>query len=80
MILTAARPDRTSFGCGATNKYPYFDECFLSSMADSSNFQILALRARRCVARTERATGMSPPSEPQIFMGSDIASRLPAWR
>jgi hypothetical protein len=80
MILTAARPDRTSFGCGATNKYPYFDDCFLSSIDDSGNFRGLALRTRQCVARTERTTGMSPPSEPQIFIGSAIASRLPAWR
>jgi hypothetical protein len=80
MILTAARRDRTSFGCGGTNKYPYFDDCFLASVADSSDFRGLALRTRQCVARTERATGMSPPSEPQIFIGSAIASRLPAWR
>jgi hypothetical protein len=80
MILTAARPDRTSFGCGATNKYPYFDECFLSSIDDSSDFRGLALRTRQCVAKAERATGMSPPSEPQIFMGSTIAARLSAWR
>src|SRR5690606_15300454 len=26
MILTAARPDRSSFGCGAQDKYPYFDD------------------------------------------------------
>jgi Peptidase C13 family len=32
MVLTAARPDRTSFGCGEADKYPYFDDCFLSSM------------------------------------------------
>jgi len=32
MVLTAARPDRTSFGCGQNDKYPYFDDCFLSSM------------------------------------------------
>lgn len=80
MILTAARRDRTSFGCGGTSKCPYFDACFLASMADSNDFRGLAIRARRCVARTERATGMSPPSEPQIFIGSDIASHLPAWR
>ena len=29
MVLTAARPDRTSFGCGEADKYPYFDDCFL---------------------------------------------------
>jgi hypothetical protein len=80
MILTAARRDRTSFGCGGTSKYPYFDECFLASVAASKDFRALALRARQCVARMEHATGMSPPSEPQIFIGNDIASRLPAWR
>jgi hypothetical protein len=80
MILTAARPDRTSFGCGGTNKYPYFDACFLSSVDDSSDFRGLALRTRQCVASMERATQMSPPSDPQIFIGSAIAPRLPAWR
>jgi hypothetical protein len=80
MILTAARPDRASFGCGATNKYPYYDDCFLSSIDGSTGFRKLALRTRRCVARMEHATQMSPPSEPQIFIGNTIASRLPEWR
>ena len=29
MILTAARPDRSSFGCGDNDKYPFFDACVL---------------------------------------------------
>ena len=38
MILTAARPDRTSFGCGESDKYPYFDDCFLSSAPQARDF------------------------------------------
>ena len=32
MVLTAARPDRSSFGCGEADKYPYFDQCVLETM------------------------------------------------
>ena len=80
MILTAARQDRASFGCGGTSRYPYFDACVLASVDEAHDFRALAIRAKRCVARMEQQTQMSPPSDPQIFIGSRIASRLPAWR
>jgi hypothetical protein len=80
MIVTAARADRTSFGCGGTSKYPYFDDCFLASIPEADDFRGLAIRARQCVATMERQTRMTPPSDPQIFIGSAIASQLPAWR
>jgi hypothetical protein len=80
MVLTAARPDRASFGCGGTSRYPYFDACFLSSIDEVQDFRALAIRTKRCVARTEQQTRMSPASDPQIFIGGRIASRLPAWR
>ena len=80
MILTAARPDRTSFGCGAMNKYPYFDDCFLSSVDEVRSFEALAIRSKQCVGRMEKQTHMTPPSDPQLFVGSSIAAQLPAWR
>jgi|KBSMisStandDraft_5_1062788.scaffolds.fasta_scaffold51616_2 hypothetical protein len=79
MIVTAARRDRTSFGCGGTNRYPYFDACFLAAMNRANDFRTAAVDADRCVARLERQTRMSPPSDPQIFIGRQIAARLPAW-
>jgi hypothetical protein len=79
MIITAARADRSSFGCSGTEKYPYFDACFLSSIDETGDFRALAIRTKRCVARMERLTQMWPPSEPQIFIGNRIASQLPAW-
>jgi hypothetical protein len=42
MVLTAARPDRTSFGCGEANVYTFFDQCFLESIPQSRDFPALA--------------------------------------
>jgi hypothetical protein len=77
MVLTAARPDRTSFGCGETNKYPYFDDCFLSSMPAAHDFGRLATAVRECVRVREIAEKMSPPSEPQIWVGGELRPVLP---
>lgn len=76
MILTAARADRTSFGCGETNKYTFFDQCILESLPKSMNFPMLADDAKECVAAREKAENVSPPSEPQVSIGSSIASQL----
>lgn len=79
MVLTAARPDRTSFGCGQDDKYPYFDECFLSSVPQAHDFPALARIAQACVAAREIREGMSPPSEPQLFIGGEAAPLLPLY-
>lgn len=79
MILTAARQDRTSFGCGESDRYPYFDACFLESAAKASDFLALASATRRCVAARETETGANPPSEPQLWVGSALAPILPLY-
>lgn len=79
MILTAARPDRTSFGCGEDDKYPYFDDCFLQSMGVARDFPGLARAVQVCVAARERQEGMSPPSEPQLWIGPALRPMLPLY-
>jgi hypothetical protein len=79
MVLTAARPDRTSFGCGQSNRYTYFDECFLDSMPGSHDFPGLATAVRACVAAREVKEKASPASEPQLFIGADAMASLPRW-
>jgi Peptidase C13 family. len=79
MVLTAARPDRTSFGCGEADKYPYFDDCFLSTIGQSADFQALALATRECVRQRELAEKVSPPSEPQLFVGPELRPILPLY-
>jgi hypothetical protein len=79
MVLTAARPDRTSFGCGQDNKYPYFDDCFLSSMPGAHDFSGLASAVKECVRVRELAEKMSPPSEPQLWVGAQLRPMLPLY-
>lgn len=74
LVITAARRDRSSFGCGESDKYPFFDQCVLESAAASPDFVVLGKKARACVARRERAEGMRPPSEPQIDVGARFHS------
>ncbi len=80
IIITAARRDRSSFGCGQTNRYPYFDECVLSVWPHVDGFIALGLAARSCVAAREKREHVGPPSEPQLRVGSQIAATLPKWR
>ena len=80
MIITAARLDRSSFGCGAGITYPYFDDCVLQSMETATDFIALAHQARGCVAARERAEGLTPPSEPQVVIGATMQLLLPTLR
>jgi hypothetical protein len=79
MILTAARQDRSSFGCGESDKYPYFDACILQSAPTVDDFIALGVSARACVAARERAEGLTPPSEPQMAVGAGLSPVLPFY-
>lgn len=79
MILTAARPDRTSFGCSEDDKYPYFDDCFLSSAPTAHDFAALGRAVQACVARREHDTGAEPASEPQLWIGAGLRPLLPLY-
>jgi hypothetical protein len=78
-VFTAARDDRTSFGCGESDRYPYYDDCILSSFPKVGDFAALATTTRDCVAAKETATGMKPPSEPQISVGAGLRPMLPFY-
>ena len=77
MILTAARPDRTSFGCGEADTYPYFDACFLSALSQVGDFIALGRAVGVCVRDREQEAGLSPPSEPQVWIGPQLRPLLP---
>ena len=76
MIMTAARRDRSSFGCSQDAVYPYFDGCVLESLPNSRDFIHLSELARACVSRRETEEGLRPASEPQTFVGGDIRPLL----
>jgi hypothetical protein len=68
MVLTAARRDRPSFGCGADERYPWFDGCVLESLPTA------------CVKRREEAEDLTPGSEPQVSIGANMQFLLPTLR
>lgn len=79
MIMTAARKDRSSFGCSEDDKYPYFDDCFLRSSGAVGDFAALGQAVQACVAQRERETGARPPSEPQVWIGPALRPMLPLY-
>ena len=79
MVLTAARPDRSSFGCSSSDRYPYFDACMLQTLPQSHDFAELGRGVQACVAAKEVATGMAPPSEPQMYLGPEMRAVTPFY-
>ncbi|MDZ4113110.1 MAG: C13 family peptidase [Brevundimonas sp.] len=80
MVLTAASRERTSFGCGAGETWPWFDGCVIETLPEAGDFLALAAGARTCVARKEQEAGIALPSEPQLFVGAEMQLRLPTLR
>jgi len=72
MIMTAARSDRTSFGCGQDDFYPYFDGCMFDSFPQSADWIDFARRTLTCVEVREQLAGLTPPSSPQVYIGTEI--------
>jgi hypothetical protein len=73
VILTAAREDRPSFGCGAGEVYTYYDKCLLDSWTWVYTWAELYDRTKACVTEREASLG-SDPSEPQAYFGADVAN------
>jgi len=71
IILTAARDDRTSFGCGHEEQFTYFDGCMFKAWPDSQTWQALFLATATCVRRKEDALGFQH-SEPQAYFGAAV--------
>jgi len=80
LVITAARTDRTSFGCGNDSKITWFGKAFLTeALNQTSDFHDAFLRARQSIARWEKHDHETP-SEPQFWAGSEIQKKLDAWR
>jgi hypothetical protein len=71
IILTAAREDRPSFGCGAGFQYTVHDRCLLQAMDAATVWRAAYAMIRACVSAREKALGF-PPSEPQAWFGDAV--------
>lgn len=71
VVLSAARADRPSFGCGAGYEYTVFDRCLLDAVERGGDWRRAHDAARGCVSEAERRGGF-PPSEPRAHFGPDV--------
>ena len=80
LVLTAARSDRSSFGCGSESDITYFGHAWLvDALNRTDNFVDAFNQARGEIASWEKQDKLTP-SEPQIDIGSGIAEQLSLWR
>ncbi len=71
IILTAARRDRSSFGCDFNLRYTYFDGCLLDEIERSLTWRQLFDQTVECIEDLE--TGwVEEASQPQAFFGRNV--------
>ena len=76
IVITAAAPDRTSFGCESGRDFTYFGEAFFrDALAKTASFTEAFEIARQIVSQREAAERL-PASAPQISVGRSIAELL----
>jgi hypothetical protein len=79
LILTAARKNRPSFGCGSESNVTYFGRAWLvEGLNETTDFVAAFEGARERITTREKAQDFKP-SFPQIDIGKNIQSRLEAW-
>ncbi|MSP03551.1 MAG: hypothetical protein EXR07_21305 [Acetobacteraceae bacterium] len=71
IVLTAAREDRPSFGCGAGFHYTVYDRCLLGAMDTANTWRAAYGMIRDCVTSRERELGFRP-SEPRAWFGAAV--------
>jgi hypothetical protein len=77
LVITAARRDRTSFGCGYASDATYLAKAlFGEALAKTHSIEGAFEAARAKIEQWEREKGHVPPSEPQIYVGGEIRGKL----
>ena len=81
LVITAARHDRTSFGCADENDFTYFGRAFFKdALPGSRSFEEAFRKADAIVAaREKKELPKEKPSAPQMNGGAAIAQQLKRW-
>jgi len=80
LVITAARADRPSFGCGNTSNATYFGQAWLIDAMNRTTDFVEAYRlASAQITARERSDG-ELPSLPQLSQGKRIGAALAQWR
>lgn len=74
IVLTAAAPDRSSFGCQPQRDWTFFGDAFFNRSVRSGTTLITAFdEAKVLIERWEREQNLTPPSNPQRHVGRRAA-------
>ena len=80
LVLTAARFDRSSFGCGSESDITYFGHAWLADALNrTDNFVDAFHQAGAEISQWEQRDKLTA-SEPQIAIGRGIEAQLALWR
>jgi len=80
LVITAARRDRTSFGCGSESEITWFGKAFLQDgLNQTTDFERGFEIASKRIREWELADG-EQASVPQIDAGWAIRKHLATWR
>ena len=75
-VLTAARSDRTSFGCRAENDWTFYGDALINNaLRKPQGIEAAAKEARNAIAGWERAARVTP-SQPQTSIGNSAKEWL----
>jgi hypothetical protein len=75
IIFTAARSDRSSFGCRADADHTLFGQAVPDAFArPGQSLEAIFSEVQSDVTRLERERHFAPPSEPQVYVGSEMVS------
>jgi Peptidase C13 family len=78
LIMTASAADKTSFGCGSESDATYFgDALFQHALRFEDSFIKAFEQAKEAIAAREIKENVTPPSDPQMSVGPDMAAKLP---
>jgi hypothetical protein len=79
LVITSARADRASFGCGADSDITYFGKAFLAgALNETTSITDAFARAKRSIGEWETRDG-EEHSEPQIATTRSIEAKLATW-
>lgn len=73
IVFTAARADRTSFGCQAGAEHTVFGDALLQALArPGTSLRDVVAATRATVTAQERELHVTQPSQPQVSVGADV--------
>lgn len=76
IVITAAAPDRSSFGCNPQRDWTYFGDAYFNRVRNGASLLNAFDEAKTLIERWEREQNLTPASNPQRYVGSRAAEML----